>query len=95
MIKALPMLVSYLITYFILAIFEKKFSIIEKLDSKIKFKAKNNYKESFYAISPVILNFILGVFGIYFVNFSNLFYMILCGFTMGIGLAFSIFTKKF
>lgn len=91
-LKVLPMLFTYLVSYIILMEIDKKCSLIGKIDSKLKIK--KFYKPVFYTSSALILILIFAVIGMYFITMSETFFYILAGLILGISLNFINIAKK-
>ncbi len=87
-LKVLPMLFTYLVSYIILMEIDKKCSLIGKIDSKLKIKPV------FYTSSALILILIFAVIGMYFITMSETFFYILAGLILGISLNFINIAKK-
>lgn len=83
-IKALPMIIAYLVSYMIFMELDKKYSLIMKLDAKIKIK--KSHKALFYGSSAMILIMIFGIIGIYIIDFSEMILYIFTGFIVGFAL---------
>lgn len=91
-LKVLPMLFTYLVSYIMLMEIDKKCSLIVKIDSKLKIK--KSCKPVFYSSSALILILIFAVIGMYFITMSETFFYILAGLILGISLNFINIAKK-
>lgn len=81
-IKSLPMLITFILTYIILIIIDRKYSLINKVNSKIK--VKYQWRSLVYTCFTFIMIFFIGVIGMYIINISERFYFIICGFLIGV-----------
>lgn len=91
-LKVLPMLFTCLVSYIILMKIDKKYSLIIKIDSKLKIK--KSYKPVFYSSSALILMLIFAGIGMYIVNLSETFFYILAGLILGAALNFIKIAEK-
>lgn len=94
MIKGIPILIAYSITSIIIIFLDKKFYIINKVNFRLDKKIKVTKKPQFYIIFALMLLFILGIVGIYIIDFADIYFRILSGMIIAIGCMFSTLTRK-
>lgn len=94
MIKMIPILIAYLITSIIIIFLDKKFDIVNKVNFKLEKKFKITKKTQFYIVFTLILIFILGIVGIYIIDFADIYFKILSGMIIALGCMFSTLTRK-
>ncbi|SUY45431.1 Uncharacterised protein [Clostridium putrefaciens] len=91
-LKVLPMLFTFLVSYIILMKIDEKHFLIIKIDSKLKIK--KSYKPVFYSSAALMLILIFSGIGMYIVNFSEMSLYILAGLILGGALNFIKIAEK-
>ena len=85
--RFLPWMLSLALSQFIYIKIDKRYEITNKLS--LKLHIKHEWKACFCICCMLIFIFVVGIFGVYVIDISNILYSILCGIITGIGISIS------
>jgi hypothetical protein len=92
LVKALPMLLSMMISQFIYLKIDSKYNVTTKINSRLSIR--HEYKAFFCICSVLISILIIGVIGIYVIDITDTLYGIISGILAGIGIQISLKLSK-
>jgi hypothetical protein len=92
LVKALPMLLSMMISQLIYLKIDSKYNVTNKISSRLSIRQE--FKAFLCICSVLISILIIGVIGIYVIDITNTLYGIISGLLAGIGIVISVKLSK-